>query len=205
LTIFGQPVTWLEVAAFVTGLATVWLTKIRHIWNWPVSLGNVACFMVLFYEARLYADALLQIGFALLGIVGWWQWVRAARSDSAHGVPVTRTTARETLISLSISAAAIGAGSWILRTWTDSPVPVADTTLLVLSLLATWWQAMRRLESWIMWILVDIVSVPLYWHRSLPLTAVLYIVFLLICISGYVDWRRAWQRRNGPATVLAIS
>jgi len=63
----------------------------------------------------------------------------------------------------------------------------------VLSVLATWWQVLRRLECWVMWIGVDLISIPLYWQRSLPLTAVLYIVFLLICIAGFIDWRRAWQ------------
>ncbi|RZL64352.1 MAG: nicotinamide riboside transporter PnuC [Variovorax sp.] len=204
MNLLGQPVTALEIAAFVTGLATVWLTKIRHIWNWPVSLLNVACFMVLFYGAKLYADALLQIAFAVLGIVGWWQWTRAANGDAAHDVPVTRTPLREAALSLALCAVAIAAGAWALRRWTDSPVPIADTTLLVLSLLATWWQVRRRLECWLMWITVDIISVPLYWQRSLPLTAVLYVIFLLICLAGYVEWRRAWQRQQAtPQPILA--
>jgi len=202
-TFFGQPVTLLEVAAFVTGLATVWLTKQRHIWNWPVSLTNVACFMVLFYEAKLYADALLQIGFAVLGIMGWWQWTRAAASDARHDVPVTRTTWPEVAVSLAISGVAIWLGSLALRSWTDSPVPIADTTLLVLSVLATWWQVLRRLECWVMWIVVDLISIPLYWQRSLPLTAVLYVVFLLICIAGFTEWRRAWQGQR-PGSALAL-
>lgn len=194
-TLFGQALTPLEVAAFVSGLATVWLTKQRHIWNWPIGLVNVACFMVLFYGAKLYADALLQIGFAVLGVVGWWQWVRAAGRDAKHDVVVTRGTVKEAALSLALSAVAIYAGSLALRTWTDSPVPIADTTLLVLSLLATWWQALRRLESWLLWITVDIVSIPLYWSRGLPLTAVLYVIFLLICVAGWFEWRRAWQGR----------
>lgn len=197
-TLLGQPVTVLEVAAFITGLATVWLTKQRHLWNWPVGLLNVACFMVLFYDAKLYADTLLQIGFAVLGVVGWWQWARAVDCDAAHGVAVTRTNVHETLWSLAASAIAIYAGSRLLSAMTDSPVPIADTTLLVLSLLATWWQALRRLESWLLWIAVDLVSMPLYWHRGLVMTAVLYGIFLLMCVAGYIDWRRAWQRRAWP-------
>ncbi len=204
-TLLGQPLTALEVAAFVSGLATVWLTKQRHIWNWPVSLVNVACFMALFWEAKLYADALLQIGFAVLGIVGWWQWVRAAGHDAAHEVSVTRSSTREAIVSLALCAVAIYAGSRVLLAFTDSPVPIADTTLLVLSLLATWWQALRRLECWLLWIAVDIVSVPLYWSRGLPLTAVLYVIFLLICIAGYIDWRRAWQHRARPVAMTNAS
>jgi len=183
----------------------VWLTKQRHIWNWPVGLVSVACFMALFWEAKLYADALLQVGFAVLGIVGWWQWARAAGRDAAHEVPVTRSSPRQAFVLLALCFVAIYAGSRVLLAYTDSPVPVADTTLLVLSLLATWWQALRRLECWLLWIAVDVVSVPLYWSRSLPLTAVLYVVFLLICIAGYIDWRRAWQRRPLPGVLPAAA
>jgi nicotinamide mononucleotide transporter len=195
-TLFGQSVTLLEAAAFITGLASVWLTKQRHIWNWPVGLVNVACFIVLFHGAKLYADAVLQIGFAVLSVVGWWQWTSAAAQSPDHEVLVTRTRWREIAASLALAGVAVWAGSAALRAWTDSPVPVADTALLVLSLLATWWQALRRLESWLVWIVVDVISVPLYWQRQLPLTAVLYVIFLIICIAGYADWRRVRQQRG---------
>src|SRR5205085_7614238 len=104
---------------------------------------------------------------------------------------VTRTVWPEVAISLAISGVAIWLGSLALRNWTDSPVPIADTTLLVLSVLATWWQVLRRLECWVMWIVVDLISIPLHLQPGLPLTAVLYVVFLLICIAGFIDWRRA--------------
>lgn len=199
----GQTMSALEVVAFATGLATVWLTKQRHILNWPVGLVNVACFMLLFYEARLYADALLQIFFMVLGVIGWRNWAVAARASATHEPQVTRIGARQAVLALAGATVLIALGATALGRWTDSPVPVADTTLLVLSLLATWWQVQRRLECWLLWITVDLISVPLYWSRGLPLTSVLYVVFLCICVAGWIDWRRSWQHEAARGGVAA--
>ena len=77
-----------------------------------------------------------------------------------------------------------------LMAWTDSPAPWPDGSVLVLSLLATWAQARRRIESWVLWIVVDLISIPLYWSRSLPLTAILFAIFLVLCIAGLVSWSK---------------
>ncbi|MDB5850818.1 MAG: hypothetical protein JWP29_4570, partial [Rhodoferax sp.] len=106
---------------------------------------------------------------------------------------MTRSSLPEALAWLAGSAAAIAAGSQALGRFTDSPVPVADTTILVMSLLATAAQALRRLESWWIWIAVDLVSIPLYWQRGLPLTALLFGLFLLLCIAGQREWAQRWR------------
>ena len=173
--------------AFVTGLACVWLTWRMHVANWPVGLVSVAIFAVLFVHARLYADALLQGVFFALGVYGWWSWRRARTSA---GLTVLRAGWR----GMALLAAAGLAGMWLasrlLIAWTDSPAPVPDAAILSLSLVATWTQARRQIESWWFWIAVDLISVPLYWSRGLPLTAFLYAVFLVICVAGLASWRR---------------
>lgn len=197
LTLLGQPVSALELVAFVTGLLSVWLTQRMHIANWPVGLVNVACFSVLFLEARLYADALLQVAFFLLGIYGWWSWSRGRRAGAE--LPATRATQRELVAVLVLGVACTWGVRQVLLAWTDSPAPLPDATILVLSLLATWLQALRRIESWLLWITVDLVSIPLYHSRGLPLTALLFFIFLLLCIAGLVSWKA----RLAPARVPA--
>ena len=194
VVVFGQAVSWLEILAFVTGLWCVWLVKRMSLWNWPVGLFNVACFSLLFLQAKLYADAVLQIAFAVLSVYGWWQWSRTAAR--AGEFPVTRSSAFEAVTCLVFGAAAIAAGSQALARFTDSPVPVADTSILVMSLLATAGQALRRLESWWIWIAVDLVSVPLYWSRGLPLTALLFGLFLVLCIAGQREWAQRWRSQG---------
>jgi len=194
-TLLGQSFSWLEALAFVTGLWCVWLVKRMSLWNWPVGVFNVACFAVLFVQARLYADALLQLAFAVLNLYGWWQWTRTARAEQG-ALPVTRTTLREAGLALPGCALAVAFGASALARFTDSPAPVMDTAVLVLSLLATAAQALRRLESWWIWIAVDVVSIPLYWSRSLPLTALLFALFLLICIAGLREWHGHWRAQQ---------
>jgi nicotinamide mononucleotide transporter len=200
INVFGQSISWLEALAFVTGLWCVWLVKRMSLWNWPVGLFNVACFAVLFLDAKLYADAVLQIAFAALSVYGWWQW---SRTEARVGdLPVSRSTAREALTWFAASAAAIAAGAQLLARFTDSPVPLADTSILVMSLVATAGQALRRLESWWIWIAVDMVSVPLYWQRGLPLTALLFGLFLLLCIAGQHEWAQRWRAQGRRTAVV---
>lgn len=188
LTVAGQSISALELVAFVSGLLSVWLTQRMHIANWPVGMFNVVCFAFLFVDAKLYADALLQVAFFVLGAYGWWSWVRT--KATAGSLPVTRASLAEvsTVIGLALVFTFLAAST--LMAWTDSPAPWPDAAVLVLSLLATWAQARRCIESWVLWIVVDLISIPLYWSRSLPLTAILFAVFLVLCIAGLVSWRK---------------
>jgi nicotinamide mononucleotide transporter len=185
----AQPLSPLELAAFATGLGSVWLTLRLHVANWPLGIVSVLCFTVLFYDAKLYADAALQVGFAAMGVYGWIRWGAARGAEGV--IAVRRSGARECAAAAAVSAAAIAAVALALRGYTDSPLPVPDAAILCLSLLALWAQALRRLECWLVWIAVDVISVPVYWSRDLPLTAALYVVFLVLCLFGL----RAWQRQ----------
>jgi nicotinamide mononucleotide transporter len=179
----------LEVLAVATALASVWLLLRLHIWNWPAGLVSVSCYAVLFFDAKLYADALLQVVFLGFGVAGWFAWLRgAARSDASR---VTRATREEWQWCAAIAVGATAAVALALQAWTDSPLPWADAAIFVLSLLAIWGQALKRIECWWLWILVDVLSIPVYAVRGLPLTAALYAVFLLLCVAGL----RAWQPR----------
>lgn len=184
----GQSIAPLEVVAFIFGLLSVWLTQRMHIANWPAGIASLLCFAVVFLGARLYGGALLQLVMTAVAAYGWWSWARA-RPD-AQGLRVTRTSGREAAAALVLGGLATAAAALVLASRTDSPAPWPDAAVLVFSLIAMWGQAHRRLECWLVWIGVDLVAVPLYWSRSLPLTAALYVLFLLLCIGGWFKWRR---------------
>ncbi len=177
-------VEWIGALA---GLSCVWLLARASIWNWPVSIVNTTLYFVVFLRARLYGEALLQVVFTLLGLYGWWSW----RFGGARGaeLPVRRALRVEVGVALAISIAGTAFAALVLARTTDSPVPIWDSSVLVLSLAATWAQARKVLESWWIWIAVDVISVPLYVARELYPTAVLYTLFLLICVSGLRRWR----------------
>ncbi len=176
-------VEWIGAAA---GLACVWLVARANIWNWPVSILNTTLYFVVFLRASLYADAALQVVFTVLGLYGWWSW----RFGGAQGgeLGLRRATRVEVAFAAGGSLAGTSLSALVLAGATDSPVPIWDSSVLVLSLVATWAQARKMLESWWVWILVDLISVPLYLARELYPTALLYTLFLALCVVGLRRW-----------------
>jgi len=192
IRIFGQGVSGLELIAFATGLASVWLALRMRIANWPVGLISVVCYAVLFFHAKLYADALLQSVFVWFGIAGWRAWATAGGTSAAHAVTCASRRERTGIAAIALLSTSVVA--LLLALFTDSPAPLFDAAIFVLSLLAIWWQMQKKLESWWLWIAVDLISIPVYWSRNLPLSAILYAVFLALCIAGL----RAWRSRMTP-------
>jgi len=192
-TAFGVGTTWAEVLGFVTGLVNVGLLVRRHILNWPVGILNVLLLMLVFWSAGLYADAGLQLVYVVLGCYGWW----AGLHGGYHRTPlVVRGTTRAEWLMLGAAGVLLTAGMWLfLDHLTGSTVPLADAVTTALSLLATYGQTRKLVESWWLWIAADLIYIPLYAYKDLWLTAILYVVFLLLCIAGLRAWRSARQDR----------
>jgi nicotinamide mononucleotide transporter len=201
LTIGSSSVSRLELLGAITGLLSVWWAARERVWTWPVGILNSSLFLLLFLDAKLYATAVLQLAFIGLGIYGWRQWRRGGPTD--HELPVRRTTRGEWL-GLAV-VAIVGQTAW--TTWlvasTDSTVAFWDAAVLVLSLVATFGQARKLVESWWIWIVVDTISIPLFLSQDLFATALLYAVFEVLCIVGLRDWRRS-MRTHAAALVASI-
>jgi nicotinamide mononucleotide transporter len=183
-----------EALGFITGTLCVWLLARQNIWNWPIGIGNNLFFLVLFLRTGLYADSGLQVLYAGLAVYGWWTWLKrnSQRLDSPdQELPVTHT-AVATWIWLTPATALGATVLWfVLARYTDSVVPGWDAVTTAISLAATWGQCRKLLESWYLWILADLVYIPLYIYKGLRLTAVLYVVFLVLCLMGLSAWRKA--------------
>lgn len=185
--IAGTPVALVEVIGFVTGAWCVWLVGRQNPWNWPIGLIQVIAYLFLFWESGLYGDSLLQGVYLVLGLWGWWNWVRG-RPGKAE-LAIRRTRSDEWLWLGMVGLVGTGVIWWWLTTFTASTVPIADSITTVLSLLATYGQARKLLESWWLWIAADLIYIPLYVSKDLNLTAVLYAVFLVLCVIGLRRWR----------------
>lgn len=196
--ILDEPTTWAELLGFATGLVSVVLVVRRHIANWPVGIANVILLMVAFWTTGLYADAGLQIVYVVLGVYGWWQW-RPGGDQVSAGV---RRTSRTEWVRLVITGIVVALVLWrLLTAVSHSTVPAADATTTALSLLATYGQCRKLLESWWLWIAADLVYIPLYAVKHLYLTTLLYAVFLTLCVIGLRSWRDA--PRDEPIPVPA--
>jgi nicotinamide mononucleotide transporter len=187
LVIAGMPMSWGDIAGFATGIVCVWLAARAIIWNFHFGILNAAILGLVFVQQRLFADASLQVVFIVLNARGLQSW-RAGERQS-ESAPVFRSTRREVAILLASVAGMIPLLWWVLGLMKGS-APLIDATVTSLSIVAQWLLNRRVLENWIWWIVVDLISIPLYVSRGLPLIAALYVVFLLICCQGYLRWRR---------------
>ncbi|MEK7779902.1 MAG: nicotinamide riboside transporter PnuC [Verrucomicrobiota bacterium] len=180
-----------EAWGFVTGGVCVWLVVREHLWNWPIGLANNVFFFVLFLQGRLFADMGLQVVYFGLGIYGWFNWLFGGENKTV--LKISRTTRNEWLVLV----AAIPLGTWGLREIliaVNGAAPFWDSLTTVLSLAAQYLLCRKRFENWFFWIAADIIYIPLYFSRQLPLTAVLYAVFLAMCLIGLREWRRSMRK-----------
>ena len=189
-----NPIEWLAAGL---GVINVALVVRRSVWNYPFGLAMVSLYFVVFAEARLYSDALLQIFFFVVQLYGWRNWVQA--KAAAGEVPVALMSGRERAIWTAATLAASLAWGLGMARFTDAAAPVVDAGVAGFSIAAQLLMARRKLENWIVWILVDVVAIGLYASRGLALTAGLYALFLLLATAGFFGWRRALRAQGAAA------
>lgn len=147
----------------------------------------MSLYLVVFWQVGLYADAGLQVVYIALGFYGWWHWLFGGRQGSRPRV--SRTSRTEWMVLGAVGVAAtIGLWQLLVRV-SDSTVPLPDAVTTVLSLIATYGQTRKRVESWLIWITADLIFIPLYVYKGLWLTGLLYVVFLGLCVAGLRAWR----------------
>ena len=192
---------WTEAVAVVFGAAAVALTIRQSLWCWPLGLVQVALYVYVFYQARLYSDMVLHVIYVVLQVYGWYRWRRGERGSA---LPVSYLSLTERAgWAMAIALAASVWGEAMLR-YTDAAAPRADAFIAAASLAAQYLLAIKKLENWIVWIVVDVVAIAVYWSRDLRLTSGLYGVFLGLCVLGLIEWRKAYEReRSGGAVAVA--
>ena len=194
-TLWGAPVSRLELLGFVTGGLCVALTVRRNVLNFPVGIANCVFFLLLFASSRLWADAGLQIVYIALGVAGWVRWTRGRRGDTA--LVVTRAPARE--IRWCLAFVVVGtAVVYVALRHADGAAPLFDALTTCLSLAAQWLLNGKRIQTWYFWIAADCIYIPLYVVKDLNLTALVYVLFLGLCIAGLRSWRRAMADDAAP-------
>ncbi len=184
----GFATTPLELLSFVLSIATVVLNIRRNHWAWLFAIVSSATYAFVFFEARLYGDAGLQGVFIATAGWGWYQWRRAG----ADG-PLVVTRLDRAALAWSLAGWLLGflLLSLFLKHFTDTDVPHLDGFLTAGSLLGTLLTARKKVENWHVWLLVDVVYVGLYVHKSLYLTAVLYGLFVVLAALGLRAWSAA--------------
>jgi nicotinamide mononucleotide transporter len=187
-TLWGSPVSWLELAAVALSLAMV-ACNIREVhWGWPLAIVASLMYFAIFWRSKLYGDASLQVFFAAIAGWGWWQWLRGHREDgSALRVAVLSARGRLAAVAAGLLLwPAIGAFLW---KFTDTDVPWWDAFPTAFSLVGQVLLGRKYLENWLVWGVVDVVALGLFAWKGLWFTAGLYGLFVVLCVLGWREWR----------------
>jgi nicotinamide mononucleotide transporter len=182
----------IEIVAVLLGIANIVLIIRRSVWNFPVAIVMVALYFVIFREAKLYSDAGLQVFFAVVNLYGWWSWHR--NKADAGEVVVRHLPPLGYGLWIVGSVAAIWAWGSFMGTYTQTSYPHWDASVAMLSVAGQILMTRRFVENWHYWIVVNLISIPLYVVKELYLTAGLYGVFLVLAIAGLIEWRKAQQK-----------
>jgi nicotinamide mononucleotide transporter len=179
-------------------VVAVYLTVRENVWCWPTGLVNVAIFIVVFAQARLYADMGLQVVYVGLCLYGWYAWLHGGRD---HGVLRVSRTPPAVLSGLVAGAALFAAAlGTALHRLTDASLPYWDASTAAFSLAAQWMQTRKWIENWLVWVVVDAVYVGMYVVKGLYLTAGLYAGFLALAVAGWLAWRRSLRTEASAPT-----
>ncbi|MGA0443442.1 MAG: nicotinamide riboside transporter PnuC [Flavobacteriaceae bacterium] len=189
---------FLEIVAVVMGLASVYFAKKDHLWVYPTGMISTAIYVYLLVQAGLVGDVLINAYYFIMSLYGWFYWTQKKEGITVHAI--ASINLRETLMSVFLFIGSIvGVGLLYLffdkaNDWT-APV---DTLTTALFFVGMWLMARRKIQHWIFWIIGDVISVPLYLVKGLGLTSLQYIIFTLIAIFGYREWKK--RLHNYPQT-----
>jgi nicotinamide mononucleotide transporter len=186
----------LEIAGTILGLLNLWLTIRQNIWCWPVGIACVICFGVVFFEARLYSDVLLQVVYVVMQLYGWWFWI-AKGHIGAHSTFAINSL---DLLQLARWGAVVIIGWLVLGTgmanFTKADLPYVDALPTSMSMVAAWLQARKILQSWLFFILGNLLFIGLYAMKGLHVTIVLYVVSTALAVFGYLNWAKMARGRQ---------
>ncbi len=184
----------LEAAAIIVTVASVFLAVKRNIWQYPVGILGVILFAKVFVDFSLYSSAVLQVFFLAVLIYGWWYWLKG---DNGKPPLITHVSKRMALgVAFAIGAFALLAGLGVKAF--GGALPFWDSLILSASLGAQFLLDRKKIETWIAWALVNVVSVPVYYSQGMHFTSLLYLGLLFNTGIGYYYWRREMYGYREP-------
>ena len=183
----------LQIVGFTLGLLYLWLEYRANIYLWLVGLVMPVVHGTLYFQTGLYADFGMNVYYFLASVYGWLVWRNAPKTEKGGGI--SRTPARRWPMIAAAYAALHLFIYWVLVTFTNSTVPFWDSLTTSLSIVGMWMLSRKYLEQWFVWFVVNLVTVGLYFYKEIPLTALLYTIYLTMSLAGYFRWRRMMRRQ----------
>lgn len=202
--VLGYSMSYLEFFGVAFGLLAVWLSAKANIWSWPVGIVNVILAFLLYYQVQLYPDMFLQVFFFVTNILGWWRWAnpKPGEEDRKQELKVSYMKKRDILLTIITGTA----GTFILGNFASNlhhwfpavfaipgAYPYVDSFITVMSIVTTFYMIQKKIECWIIWILVDLVATGLYFIKGVKFYSVEYFIFTLIASFGLYHWIKEYK------------
>jgi nicotinamide mononucleotide transporter len=188
-TMVSQYIEWF---AAIFSLVCVVLTVYKNPSCWGVGLVGIVAYMFVFFNAKLYADTILQVVFFVQGVYGWYYWLKGSENASEK-VPITQLSMREWGLTIfSIVLLTVLTGS-LLQRYTDASAPFLDSFIMAASIVGNMLMARKVWDNWAIWVVVNVLSIGLYYYKELYVSSGLYIIFLFLAIKGGLEWRKDLQ------------
>lgn len=186
----------LELAAIFFGLWSVWFAKKDNIWVFPTGIINTAIYVYLLWKWSLLGDMMINFYYVVMSIYGWYHWTR--KKDNVVEFPISRMNAAEKKWSVVIFILTI---TFVVVVYTFFDkfthwTSYVDTFVTGIFFVGMWLMAKRKIENWILWIIGDLISIPMYFAKGYSFTSIQYLIFTIIAIYGYLEWKRILQEKK---------
>ena len=181
----------LEGIAFLFGILSVWFAKKANIWVYPTGIICTVITVYLLYVSEYFGDMMMNFYYSVMSVYGWWNWAR--KKDNKHVVPISRTTTKEKWIGIGFFVLTMIVTYSVYKAYDyEMQIPnYIDVVTSGIFFTAMWYMANKKIENWTLWILADIITVPLYAYRGLGMLSLQYVVFTILAIQGYIEWKKS--------------
>lgn len=203
-TLWDYPMSYIEFFGTILNIICVYLIAKKNIWSWPIGIIAVILFAILFYQIQLYSDFLEQIYFLITGFYGWWLWLKLKKQENKNDNKQTikfNSLKLNIILAIFIIIGTLGLGYFMQNIHIYFPelfpesasFPFLDAFTTIMSFVAQLLLGFKRVESWMLWITVDIIGIWLYYVKDVKFVALLYCIFLVLAISGLISWYKTYK------------
>jgi len=181
---------WIELSGALISLVYLFFSYKQIIWLWPFGLLSAIFYIWIYYFSGFYADMSLQIYYVFVSIYGWYHWTSGKSGSQKPLLKVSQINRRSMVVLTFVFGLLWLIISQVLIHYTDSQVPVMDALTTAGGIVATWMLARKVLEHWLLWVVIDLISMGLYLYKELYATAILFLIYSIVAIAGYQAWKK---------------
>ncbi|HYG17581.1 MAG TPA: nicotinamide riboside transporter PnuC [Ohtaekwangia sp.] len=210
-TVWNYPVSYLEFFGWLSGVTAITLSAFGNIWYWPIGIINVILSFFLFFQVQLYPDMFLQMFFFVTNLWGWWRWAhpKPGEENKKRELRVSFMKPAQILLLCVVGFSGTIALGFFARSLHElfpviftkpSAAPFLDSFITVMSIVTTFYVIQKKIESWIVWIIVDMLATYLYFIRDIKFYSFLYLIFTIIAAFGLYHWIREYRNYARPSS-----